>query len=95
MSIDPKGVEKLAYLARLDISEKDIAATTRSIGEVLALVDQLQQLPTGDIEPLSHPLDAKQRLRADRVTETDQRQLFQTLAPLCEDGLYLVPRVIE
>ncbi len=95
MSIDAKGVEKLAQLARLDISEKDIAATTRSIGEVLKLVDQLQQLDTRQIEPLSHPLDAKQRLRADRVTETNQRDAFEALAPLCEDGLYLVPRVIE
>ena len=95
MSIDPKGVEKLAVLARLDISDKDIANTTRSIGEVLALIDQLQKLDTDAIEPLAHPLDAKQRLRADRVTEQDRREEFQSLAPLCEDGLYLVPRVIE
>lgn len=95
MSINPSDVEKLAYLARLDISEKDIAATTNSIGEVLALIDQLQKLDTSEIEPLSHPLDAKQRLRADEVTEQNQREEFQTLAPLCEDGLYLVPRVIE
>jgi len=95
MSIDSKDVEKLAYLARLDISEKDIASTTNSIGEVLALIDQLQKLDTSEIEPLSHPLDAKQRLRADEVTEQDQRENFQALAPLCEDGLYLVPRVIE
>jgi len=95
MSIDSKDVEKLAYLACLDISEKDIASTTNSIGEVLALIDQLQKLDTSEIEPLSHPLDAKQRLRADEVTEQDQRESFQALAPLCEDGFYLVPRVIE
>lgn len=95
MSIDTQGVEKLAQLARLDISEKDIAATTRSIAEVLKLVDQLQQLDTSQIEPMAHPLDAKQRLRPDQVTEANLRDQYQALAPLCEDGLYLVPRVIE
>ncbi len=95
MSIDRQAVEKLALLARLDISEKDIASTTASIGEILSLIDQLQQADTQNVEPLAHPLDAKQRLRADEVTEVNHRDTYQALAPLCEDGLYLVPRVIE
>ncbi len=95
MSIDRQAVEKLAVLARLSISEQDIAVTTSRLGDILQLVDQLQTADTNGVEPLGHPLDAQQFLRTDQITESDQREQLQALAPLCEDGLYLVPRVIE
>ncbi len=95
MSIDRSEVEKIAHLARLNITEETLAATTRSLGEVLALVDELQAVDTSGISPLAHPLDTTQRLRADEVTEPNRREQLQENAPAAEDGLFLVPKVID
>jgi len=88
-------MEKLAVRARIEITEANIAETTRSLGNVLELVDQLQAAETDNIEPMAHPLNAVQRLRKDQVTEPNQRDALQAIAPAVEDGLFLVPRVIE
>lgn len=88
-------IEKLANLARLQINEETVAETTKSITEVLTLIDQLQAAETTDIAPMAHPLDAVQRLRADTVTEVNEREKFQAIAPAIENGLYLVPKVID
>lgn len=93
--MNPADIQKLAELARLDIGDDVIDQVASSISDVLALVDQLQAADTRDIEPMAHPLDAVQRLRPDEVTEPDQREAFQAIAPATEAGLYLVPRVIE
>ena len=95
MSIARTDIEKVANLARIAISEADIAETTSRINRVLELVDQLQAADTAGIEPMAHPLDAVQRLRPDQVTETNRRDEFQNIAPATEAGLYLVPKVIE
>ncbi len=95
MAVDRSDIEKLAELARIEITDATIEEVTSSLGDVLALVDQLQAADTDGIAPMAHPLDAVQRLRADTVTETDQRQDFQAIAPATEDGLYLVPKVID
>ncbi|MFA5494548.1 MAG: Asp-tRNA(Asn)/Glu-tRNA(Gln) amidotransferase subunit GatC [Porticoccaceae bacterium] len=95
MTIQRSDIEKLAELARIQITEDSIAATLDSLGNVLQLVDQLQAADTTGIAPMAHPLDAVQRLRADAVTETNRRDAFQAIAPATENGLYLVPRVIE
>lgn len=88
-------IEKLANLARLQINEETVAETTKSITEVLTLINQLQAAETTDIAPMAHPLDAVQRLRADTVTEVNEREKFQAIAPAIENGLYLVPKVID
>ncbi|WP_185234959.1 Asp-tRNA(Asn)/Glu-tRNA(Gln) amidotransferase subunit GatC [Teredinibacter franksiae] len=93
--MNPSEIEKLANLARLKISDETIEETAKSITEVLALVDQLQAADTQGATPMAHPLDAIQRLRADNITEPNQREKFQQIAPATEDGLYLVPKVIE
>lgn len=95
MSIDRADIEKLGELARIRISDENIQATAQSINEVLALVDQLQAVDTTNIEPMANALDARQRLRLDRVSESNQREAFQAIAPATENGLYLVPKVIE
>ncbi|MBU2885429.1 Asp-tRNA(Asn)/Glu-tRNA(Gln) amidotransferase subunit GatC [Gilvimarinus agarilyticus] len=95
MAVDQSDIEKLAELARLQISEEAAAETAQSISQVLELVDQLQAADTQNVKPMAHPLDAVQRLRADVVTETDQRESLQAMAPATQDGLYLVPKVIE
>ncbi|MCK9504431.1 MAG: Asp-tRNA(Asn)/Glu-tRNA(Gln) amidotransferase subunit GatC [Porticoccaceae bacterium] len=95
MTIERADIEKLAQLARIEITEDQITVTTNSIANVLNLVDQLQAANTDGVVPMAHPLDAVQRLRADEVTEINQRDAFQAIAPATENGLYLVPKVIE
>ncbi len=95
MTISRKDIEKVAVLARIRVDEEQVSALEKDLGNILDLVDQLAAADTANVEPLAHPLDAVQRLRADEVTETDQRKAFQAIAPATENGLYLVPRVIE
>jgi len=95
MALERSDVEKIAHLARLQIREDEIPGYTGNLSNILALVDQLQAVDTEGVEPLSHPLDAVQRLRADDVTEPDQREALQAIAPAVESGLFLVPKVIE
>ena len=95
MALDKSEVEKIAHLARLHISESEADEVTNRIIDILALIDQMQSVDTDAVEPLAHPLDVVQRLRSDTVTERDNRDELQTLAPASQDGLYLVPKVIE
>ena len=95
MALDVSDVEKIAYLARLGINAEDIPEYTRNLSDILAFVEQLNAVDTTGVEPLAHPLEATQRLRADVVSESDERENFQSIAPQTESGLYLVPQVIE
>ncbi len=95
MSLDRQDVERIAHLARLAIDEADVPGYARNLSDILALVEQMNAVDTSAVEPLAHPMEASQRLRPDEVTETDQRELFQGIAPAVENGLYLVPKVIE
>lgn len=95
MSLEKSDVEKIAHLARLEIDEKTIPDYARDLNNILDLVEQLSAVDTQDIPPMAHPLDAVQRLRPDAVTETNQRDAFQAIAPKTQDGVYLVPQVIE
>lgn len=95
MSLTADDVKKIAHLARLGIAEQDIDSYTHDLSGMLALMTQMGDLDTQGVLPMAHPLDQMQRLRADVVTETDQRQLFQSIAPQTEAGLYLVPKVID
>ncbi|HSC66209.1 MAG: Asp-tRNA(Asn)/Glu-tRNA(Gln) amidotransferase subunit GatC [Cellvibrio sp.] len=95
MAVDRSDIAKLATLARIQISDEAADEAAKSISDVLALVDQLQAVNTDGVLPMAHPLDAVQRLRADVVSEANQREMFQSIAPAVQDGLYLVPQVIE
>ncbi|MBT5231998.1 MAG: Asp-tRNA(Asn)/Glu-tRNA(Gln) amidotransferase subunit GatC [Methylococcales bacterium] len=95
MSLERSDVEKIANLARLALNEDDIPAYTRDLSSILTLVEQLNQADTDNIEPMAHPVDATQRLRDDVVKEQNQRDKFQSIAPEVDNGLYLVPQVIE
>ncbi len=95
MSLEKADVEKIAHLARLQINEQDVPEYTRNLSSILALVEQMSAVDTNGITPMAHPLDIAQRLRADEVTEENQREKFQKIAPATENGLFLVPRVIE
>jgi aspartyl-tRNA(Asn)/glutamyl-tRNA(Gln) amidotransferase subunit C len=95
MALDKSEVAKIAHLARLHISESEAEEVSNRITDILALIDQMQSLDTEAIEPLAHPLEVVQRLRVDEVTEENQRERLQALAPNSKDGLYLVPKVLE
>ncbi|MDY7566475.1 Asp-tRNA(Asn)/Glu-tRNA(Gln) amidotransferase subunit GatC [Pseudomonas sp. RTC3] len=95
MALERSDVEKIAHLARLGLNDADIPRTTEALNSILELVSQMQAVDTSGIEPLAHPLEASQRLRADVVTERNNRETYQAIAPAVEKGLYLVPKVIE
>lgn len=95
MPIGPEEIKQAALLSRLQIDEMQIPKLSKDISNILDLVDQLQAADTHDIAPMAHPMDAIQTLRADQVTETNQRERLQANAPAVEDGLFLVPKVIE
>ena len=95
MSIERQEIEKLATLARIAIDDSTINEVSERLSSVLALVDQLQAADTTGVTAMSHPMQAIQRLREDEVTELNQREALQTVAPDTENGLFLVPKVIE
>lgn len=95
MSLKPDQVRNVARLARLAVREEDLPAYARNLSDILDMVAQLNAVDTQGVSPLAHPLDVVQRLRPDAVTESDQRELFQSGAPQVESGLYIVPKVIE
>ena len=95
MSLNEADVIKVAHLARLTITPEKIPCYMKELNKILDLSRQMENVNTSDIEPMAHPFNAKQILRNDKVTQTNQRDLFQALAPAVDAGLYLVPKVIE
>jgi aspartyl-tRNA(Asn)/glutamyl-tRNA(Gln) amidotransferase subunit C len=88
-------IAKIAELARLELSPAAARAMQQQLNGILDMVDRMQSVDTKGVEPMSHPQQAVQRLRDDAVTEADPREKHQSIAPETEDGLYLVPKVIE
>ena len=88
-------VKKIAHLARLGIEEQNVDAYASDLNGILTLMTQMAELDTTHVQPMAHPMDQVQRLRVDEVTEVNQRDYFQKNTPKTEDGLYLVPKVID
>ena len=95
MTLKQKDIEKIAHLARITLDNAAIPHYVNDLNNIFNLVEQLNTVSTDKIPPMAHPLDAQQRLRPDIVTETDQREQFQKIAPKTENGVYLVPKVID
>jgi aspartyl-tRNA(Asn)/glutamyl-tRNA(Gln) amidotransferase subunit C len=95
MVLTTDDVRKVAHLSRLAVDETELNTYVKELSGILSLVQQMGAIDTNGIEPMAHPLDMTQRLRPDVVTESNQRELLQSVAPLAEDGLYLVPSVFE
>jgi aspartyl-tRNA(Asn)/glutamyl-tRNA(Gln) amidotransferase subunit C len=95
MSLTLEQVRRVAYLARIEISDAEAENTLGHLNGIFSLIEEMQAVDTHGIEPMAHAQDLAQRLREDRVTESDRRQAFQAVAPDTEAGLYLVPKVIE
>jgi aspartyl-tRNA(Asn)/glutamyl-tRNA(Gln) amidotransferase subunit C len=96
MNLTRQDVEKIAHLARLAITEQEMPVYVTSLSSIVNFVDELSRAETGAVLPMAHPLDGQhQRLRADAVSESDNREKYQANAPAVQAGLYIVPRVIE
>lgn len=95
MSLTLDQVHRVALLARIELSQAEAERTRDQLNGIFGLIEQMQAVDTSGVEPMSHAVDLSQRLREDKVTETDQRDAFQRVAPEVEAGLYLVPKVIE
>ncbi|MCS5586460.1 MAG: Asp-tRNA(Asn)/Glu-tRNA(Gln) amidotransferase subunit GatC [Gammaproteobacteria bacterium] len=95
MSLSEEQVGQIAYLARLSLSDEELQSNTKDLNSILSLAEQLAQIDTDDITPMAHPLHMTQRLREDKVTEKDQSESFQSIAPKTGKRHYLVPTVIE
>ena len=95
MSLTPDDVRRLARLARIDLEPEESHVVLDRLNRVLALIDEMRRIDTQGIEPMPHAVDLSQRLRADEVREADRREAYQSVAPAVQDGLYLVPKVIE
>ena len=97
--LTPEDVNRIALLARLELSDAERQAILGQLNGFFGIVERMSAVDTSGVEPLYTPLSALQavqlRLRDDAVTETDQRELNQRSAPSVEDGLYLVPKVVE
>ena len=95
MSLSLADVEKVARLARLAMNDQELQAAQAQLNNIFSLIAEMQAVDTKGIAPMSHAQDVAQRLREDKVTEPNQREAFQAIAPQVENGLYLVPQVIE
>jgi len=95
VSLDREDIDKLCVLARLEITDEEMADVRSKLSDIVELVDELQAVDTENVTPMAHPLDREQRLRKDSVTETDDHERIQKNAPAVERALYLVPKVIE
>ena len=95
MSLTKDQVRQIATLARLKLADAEFADIVDKLSRIVDFVDQLQAAPTDDVLPMAHPLNMSQRLRADEITESNERDEIQKNAPRVEDGYYLVPKVIE
>jgi aspartyl-tRNA(Asn)/glutamyl-tRNA(Gln) amidotransferase subunit C len=95
MSLSPEQVEQVAHLARLSLPSEKVEPYARQLSNILEMVGQLSNVNTDNVAPMAHPLDMVQRLRADAVTEPNRRDDYQAIAPAVDNGLFLVPKVIE
>jgi len=95
VALSREEIEYIAHLARLEVSEAEVPVYADKLGKIIEFIAELGQADTGELVPMAHPLDMSQRLRPDEVTESIERERYQANAPETENGLYIVPRVIE
>jgi aspartyl-tRNA(Asn)/glutamyl-tRNA(Gln) amidotransferase subunit C len=95
MALTKNDIEKLAKLSRLSLTDDEMSQTMADLNNIFTMVEKMQALNTDGVEPMSHPHELALRLREDAITEVDQHEYYQQIAPAVSDDLYLVPKVIE
>ena len=95
MALTEDDVTRIAHLARIEISDDDRRAMLAQLNDIFAMIEMMQRIDTTGVAPMAHPLGGQQRLREDRITEANAREQNMKNAPQAEDGLFLVPRVVE
>jgi len=95
MSLKLADIHRIALLARIEITDAQAQETAAQLNDILAMIERIGRVDTAGVLPMSHPLDGVQRLRTDAVTETPDRERTMANAPAQQDGLFLVPRVVE
>lgn len=95
MALSIEDVNRVAHLARIEVTPDEAQDTLKKLTGIFDLIEAMRRVDTAGIAPMSHAADVSLMLREDAVTETDQRDLYQSIAPATADGLYLVPKVIE
>ena len=95
MSVTAEQVRHIARLARIAMSDEEIAALAPELNNILGWVEQLAEVDTDGVEPLTAVIDQKLRLRDDAVTDGDCRDAVLANAPAAEHGFFAVPKVIE
>lgn len=95
MALTLDDVTRIAHLARIEIADADRASMLAQLNDIFGMIEKMQRIDTAGVAPMAHPLGGRQRLREDRVTETDAREANMKNAPEAADGLFLVPRVVE
>ena len=95
MPLNHDDIRRIAHLARIAVTDQEVSEIGQKLTGIFNMIEQMRAVDTGNVAPMSHGIDVVQRLREDQVSETDQRELFQSLAPQVENRLYLVPKVIE
>jgi aspartyl-tRNA(Asn)/glutamyl-tRNA(Gln) amidotransferase subunit C len=95
MTISLADIHRIAHLARIEIDAGEADAVRAKLAAIFGMIDELNAVDTTGVVPMAHAQDVALPLRADAVTEPDRHALFQSVAPAVEDGLYLVPKVIE
>ena len=95
MSIDKSDIEHLCNLSKLNLDEDEQSVFLSQMQSILGMIEELQEVDTGDIEPMAHPLQMSQRLRVDEITEFNERDKYQKNTEFAEDGFYKVPKVID
>ena len=95
MSLSLDDVRRIARLARIAVTDEEVAASQAHLNGLFGLIEEMQSIDTTGIEPMAHASATQLRLREDQATATNQRDAFQAVAPAVQDGLYLVPKVLE
>jgi aspartyl-tRNA(Asn)/glutamyl-tRNA(Gln) amidotransferase subunit C len=95
MSLTHQDVARIAKLARIAVSDREIEEVGLQLNTIFGLIEKMQAVDTSGVEPMAHPQDVALRLRPDVVSEPDRRDAFLAVAPQVEAGLFLVPRVVE
>ncbi|MDR3427278.1 MULTISPECIES: Asp-tRNA(Asn)/Glu-tRNA(Gln) amidotransferase subunit GatC [Silvimonas] len=95
MSLSLDDVRRIARLARVAVTDDEAVATQTQLNRILGLIEEMRAIDTSGIEPMAHAQDVHLRLREDVATAANRREAFQSIAPAVENGLYLVPKVLE